>query len=83
MGFQVLLLVLGESLHRSVFINQSSNGFYFYHHQPTTRIKNVLLSNFQGVKLCSVECFTIGLYHLPFRGLQSCGWKYSGQLNKY
>lgn len=62
MGVYVLLLVFGKNLQKSVFINQSPNGFYFY--QPITRIKNILLNSFQSVKLYSAACFTVGLYHL-------------------
>lgn len=67
MGLRVLLLVLGENLH-NIFTNHGLNGFYFYHHQLTTRIKNFLPSNFQSVELCSADGFTVGLNHLPFRG---------------
>ena len=57
----------------SIFINHSPNGFYFYHRQLTTRIKNILLSNFQSVELCSAEGLAVGSDHLPFRGLCACG----------
>lgn len=56
------------NLHIGIFINHSPNGFYFYHRQLTTRLKNILLSNFQRVEVCSAAGLAVGLNHLPFGG---------------
>lgn len=67
MELHVLSLVLGN-LHIGIFINHSPNGFYFYRRQLTTRLKNILLSNFQRVEVCSTLSLAVGLNHLPFGG---------------